>query len=187
MLQRDSHPMVNLALATAALRIYGKNPLHRALHEIPGANMRAAQVAGGGPSVQAYYQVVAIDPATHVAGDHEGEPAEHPLFDYIDAVRQRATHPGREHVIVGHRLNAAVAWRAFSQIVAGRGPGDPMRSRWLCIPPFGERNERARRDWPPWRRTVEASRSSGNIPVNRRSGRKLASLHCRCPPVFPSG
>src|SRR5260370_20842493 len=96
--------MIDRALIRASLRTHRKNPLHLPLPEIPGPNIRAAQIASGGLSVQAEDQVIAIDTPTHVAGDHEGEPAEHPPFGHVSSSRPCATHPLPAQVIPGHPL-----------------------------------------------------------------------------------
>jgi hypothetical protein len=47
--------------------------------------MRTAQIFKRRSGIQANYQVVPIHPAAHVAGDHEGQPAEHWLLNHIGA------------------------------------------------------------------------------------------------------
>ena len=81
MFQGELDPLVDCALVGAALSADCEHSRHRSRwHEIPGANVRAVKLLGGGPPVEPNYQVVAIHSATHVAGDHESKPAEHRLF-----------------------------------------------------------------------------------------------------------
>ena len=72
MFQGELDPLVDCALVGAALSADCEHSRHRTRwHEIPGANVRAVKLLGGGPPVEPNYQVVTIHSATHVSRDHE--------------------------------------------------------------------------------------------------------------------
>jgi len=96
-LERHRDPTVDGFLAPAALWAYCKNPLHRALHEIPGTSMGAVQIRNDSLAVQAQDQIVMMHSAAHVTCHHKREPAEHTfLHDIVSPLNARHTRAASE-------------------------------------------------------------------------------------------
>jgi hypothetical protein len=104
MVQGQLDPFVDRALLSAALSAHGEHSKHRSRwHEIPGTNVGAVKLLGGGPPVEPDYQVVTIHSTTHVSGDHKRQAPEHHLFNHVRPILESAPNAFGKKLIIRHR------------------------------------------------------------------------------------
>src|SRR5262249_28347154 len=94
-----------------AFRLHGDEAAHRPAREVHRTRVRVSERIRFTVGIEADDQLVAVDAAAHVAGDHERQSAEHLPLGYVGAVGEHCAYARGEVLVVGHVYSRSVRGR----------------------------------------------------------------------------